>query len=450
MQRLIEFLRDKGKVPESRIPHYLRWIHWYWSYERSGDGGVKSIEKFLFGINESFEKWQVDQARIALRLYTYYKEVVCHIPTKAFPTSKVPQESMPSTPSLNGSATKKGDPASPEIRDALRPASSPVVLQAKTWTEVEAALMRLMRLRHLSYRTEKTYLSWVLRFQEFCGAKPCTSINQEDLQHFLSFLAVENHVSAATQQQAFNALLFMYRNLLHVSVESLNPVIRSKIPRRLPVVLSVEEIRRVFSLLKGTQLLAASIMYGGGLRLRECLALRVKDVDFSRHCLIVRSGKGDKDRETVLPEGVSTKLESHLSVIRGLHDKDRRKRVAGVWLPPGLERKYPNAGTEWAWFWVFPSSKLSIDPTSGSVRRHHLYPTTIQKGFRQAVLDSGIAKHATVHTLRHCFATHLIERGYDIRTVQELLGHSDVSTTMIYTHVARRNKLGVASPLDLL
>jgi integron integrase len=215
-------------------------------------------------------------------------------------------------------------------------------------------------------------------------------------------------------------------------------------------VLTKEELREVFRHLSGTNRLIAAVIYGGGLRLEECLCLRVKDVDFARNCLVIRAGKGDKDRETVLGERVADELKRHLACVRGLYERDRRRSLAGVWIPEALARKYSIAASEWAWFWVFPSSKLSIDPVSGVVRRYHLYPSTVQKAFHQAVNRAGLVKQATVHTLRHSFATHLVEKGYDIRTIQELLGHADVSTTMIYTHVATKNKLGVTSPLDCL
>jgi integron integrase len=307
-----------------------------------------------------------------------------------------------------------------------------------------------MRLKHLSFRTEKSYLSWIARFESFVKGKDCSAITEKDLKAFLSHLAVERHVAPATQRLAFNALLFLFRNVLGVEINGLDTVVRSRVVKRLPVVLTRDEVRRVFARLGGTHLLMATIIYGAGLRLQECLSLRVKDIDFDRDCLTIRCGKGGKDRETVLPESVCQELKRHLMSVHALYDRDRDKSVAGVVLPDALARKYPGAGEEWGWQWVFPSASLSIDPLTQVVRRFHLYPTTLQKAFRQAVRDAGIVKHATIHTLRHSFATHLIEKGYDIRTIQELLGHCDVSTTMIYTHVATKNKLGVTSPADAL
>ena len=307
-----------------------------------------------------------------------------------------------------------------------------------------------MRVRHYSARTEKAYLSWIRRFETFVRPKKPPVLTDQDVRSYLSYLAVEKKVASATQKLAFNALLFLYRNVLGVEIKGLSSVVPSHVPRRLPVVLTTEEVSRVLARMSETTQLMATIIYGGGLRLQECLSLRIKDLDFSRNCLTVRGGKGDKDRQTVLPERACVTLRRHLERVREIFDEDRHDGVAGVIMPGALERKFPSASTEWGWFWVFPSANLSVDPISHMVRRFHVYPSTLQRAFRLAVLDSGLTKGATVHTLRHSFATHLIERGYDIRTIQELLGHSDVSTTMIYTHVASRNKLGVTSPADAL
>jgi integron integrase len=312
------------------------------------------------------------------------------------------------------------------------------------------SLERLIRLKHLSFQTEKVYIAWTDRLVTFLAPKRAAYFTELDLKSYLSHLAVDCKVSASTQRQAFNALLFLYRNILGVQIHDLDSVTPARRPRRLPVVLTPDEVRRILSHLHGTFALIFTLIYGGGLRLGECLSLRVKDVDFSRGCLVIRSGKGNKDRETILAEKAVESLRHHLDRVRALYDRDRRRSVRGVWLPDALERKYGHAGQEWSWFWVFPSTRLSIEPRTCFVRRYHLYPTTVQKAFKTAVREAGILKHATVHALRHSFATHLVERGYDIRTIQELLGHADVSTTMIYTHVATKNKLGVTSPADSL
>ncbi len=335
------------------------------------------------------------------------------------------------------------------------PASSkpaaPAVAQAPPPDEsLERSLSRLMRLRHLSLRTEHAYIAWIRRFRRFTRERTLDALTPDDLRSFLTFLAVERKVATPTQKQAFNALLFLYRNVLGVRIDGLESVVRAKMPRHLPVVLSSEEVKVVLSKLQGVHLLLATVIYGAGLRLQECFTLRVKDVDFSRNCLTIRGGKGDKDRETVLSERVAAELKRHLQDVRHVYELDRANGVAGVLIPDALGRKYTNAGTDWAWFWLFPAAKLAIDPETRIVRRHHLFPTGFQRAFQRAVRAAGITKHATVHTLRHSFATHPVESGYDIRTIQELLGHSDVSTTMIYTHVATKNKLGVRSPMDML
>lgn len=276
--------------------------------------------------------------------------------------------------------------------------------------------------------------------------RPPAELVSADVEAFLTRLAVEGRVSSSTQNQAFAALLFLFRHVLYKDLEI--DAVRAQERRRLPVVLSPAEVQRILARLPDRFGLMARFVYGCGLRLQECLELRVKDVDFDRGMLTVRSGKGDKDRRTVLPESLRDAWSQH---VRGLQETHRRDRAAGlpsVALPHALERKYPRAGQEWGWFWVFPASSTSIDPRSRLVRRHHQHPSALQKHFKQAVKAARIAKPATIHTLRHSFATHLLEAGTDIRTIQELLGHKDVQTTMIYTHVATRNRLGVRSPLD--
>ena len=270
------------------------------------------------------------------------------------------------------------------------------------------------------------------------------------MEAFLTDLAVGRKVSASTQNQALAALLFLYKQVLGIELPWLDDVVRAKKPQRLPVVLTVAEMQRLLARLEGSHGLMARMLYGTGMRLMECVRLRVKDVNFERHEIIVRDGKGGKDRVTMLPASLADPLREHLKRVRVLFEQDRADDVPGVYLPDALEKKYPNAGKEWGWFWVFPSRSIAADPRTGVVRRHHAHEQALQRAIKKAVLAAGIAKPASTHTLRHSFATHLLQSGYDIRTVQELLGHSDVSTTMIYTHVLNRGGRGVESPLDSL
>jgi integron integrase len=270
------------------------------------------------------------------------------------------------------------------------------------------------------------------------------------VEGFLTSLAVDRRVSASTQSQALSALLFLYREVLEQELPWLQDVIRARLPRRLPVVMTQEEVRRVLERLRGPNRLTAGLLYGAGLRLLECLRLRVQDVDFGGGILVIRAGKGDRDRRTILPASLSGPLSTHLEAVRSQHACDLAAGAGWVELPFSLARKYPGAGREWSWQWVFPATRIYVDRETRQRRRHHLHETALQRAFRDAVRDAGIAKHATCHTLRHSFATHLIERGYDIRTVQELLGHRNVKTTMIYTHVLQKGGLGVVSPVDAL
>lgn len=271
-----------------------------------------------------------------------------------------------------------------------------------------------------------------------------------EIEAYLTHLAVHGRVSPSTQNQAKSALLFLYREVLELPLPWLDKVTQAKAPTRLPVVLTVSEVQAVLARLSGTHWLIASLLYGAGLRLMEAVRLRVKDVEFSRHEIIVREGKGAKDRMTLLPESAVEPLRRHLAKVKALHAQDLAAGFGEVYLPFALAKKYPNAGREWGWQYIFPSAKLSVDPRSGVTRRHHVDEKGIQRAMKQAVRDARIVKLATPHTLRHSFATHLLLGGYDIRTVQELLGHSDVSTTMIYTHVLNRGGKGVVSPMDRL
>ena len=308
----------------------------------------------------------------------------------------------------------------------------------------------VIRVRHYSLRTEETYLRWTKRFILFHGKRHPREMGVQEVQQFLSHLAVEGRVAASTQSQALSALLFLYQQVLKQDIGSIDEVVRAKQPHRVPVVLTQDEVRAVLRHLSGTPWIMATLLYGAGLRLMECLRLRVKDIDFPSNHIVVRDGKGHKDRVTMLPQNVKAPVQRHLHDVQKLHEQDLQTGAGHVYLPYALERKYPNASHEWVWQYVFPATQPSRDPRTGIVRRHHVHRLVLQRAVQGAVRQAEIPKAASCHTLRHSFATHLLEAGYDIRTVQELLGHKDVSTTMIYTHVLNRGGRGVKSPADLL
>ncbi len=307
-----------------------------------------------------------------------------------------------------------------------------------------------IRVRHYSFRTEETYLYWIKRFIFFHEKRHPADMGREEVGQFLSALAVDRHVSAATQNQALNALLFLYRHVLALEIGWLDDVVRAKRPQRLPVVLQKHEVKALLDAMEGEPWLMGHLLYGAGLRLMECLRLRIKDIDFTANQIIVREGKGNKDRITMLPLTIKTALREHLEQVHELHRRDLACGFGNVALPDALERKYPHAAKEWGWQWVFPAAQISTDPRSGVRRRHHSYESVPQRAVRRAAQRIELAKPVGPHTLRHSFATHLLEAGYDIRTIQELLGHKDVSTTMIYTHVLNRGGKGVTSPADRL
>ena len=325
-------------------------------------------------------------------------------------------------------------------------------------------LKEVLRVKHYSLRTEEAYSQWVRRYLIFCrdyrgesGHRPDATGRQwihprelgaADVVAFLNHLANVENVAAATQNQALNAISFLYTQVLRIELGDLGEIMAASKRRRIPVVLSKEETQRLLAALEGSARLMAQVLYGTGLRLLELLRLRVQDVDFARHQIIVRGGKGDKDRVTVLPESLRTAIMEHLKRVRLLWEADVREGFGEVYLPEGLARKYPKAAREWGWQWVFPSRARSRDPRSGKERRHHVQETGLQRAVKAGLQLSGITKRASCHTLRHSFATHLLENGYDIRTVQDLLGHKDVATTQIYTHVMAKPGIGVRSPLD--
>jgi integron integrase len=320
-------------------------------------------------------------------------------------------------------------PASPQLLDRVRDA---------------------LHTRHFSRRTEKAYVAWIRRFILFYNKRHPDRLSTPEVIGYLCHLASNRRVSASTQNQAFSALLFLYREVLGRELAGLDQAPRARLPVRLPVVLARDEVVAVLRHMSGTPWLMAALMYGGGLRLLECCRLRVKDVDFARQEILVHDGKGGKDRVTVLPGRLAPALRAHLERVRRQHLADVEGNAGYVELPGALARKFPNANREWAWQWVFPAARVYTDTATGERRRHYLHESVLQREFGAAVRAAELTKPATCHTLRHSFATHLLETGYDIRTIQELLGHADVSTTMVYTHVLNRGGRGVCSPLDML
>ena len=329
---------------------------------------------------------------------------------------------------------------------AVDGSSPPVPPKPKLLDQVRQAI----RTRQYSYKTEKAYVGWIRRFIFFHNKRHPVDMGEAEIASFLSSLATDRRVSASTQNQALNALLFLYHQVLFKKVGYVQGVVRARQPRRLPVVLTRGEVRSILGQLQGSDWIMTTLLYGAGLRLMECLRLRVKDIDSTTNQILIRDGKGQKDRVTMLPATAREPLRQHLEEVKRQYQKDLKSGYIGASLPYALERKYPNAPKEWGWQYVFPASRLCADPRWGVARRHHLHESVLQRSVKEAVRSAGIAKLAGCHTFRHSFATHLLEDGYDIRTVQELLGHKDVSTTMIYTHVLNRGGRGVLSPADRL
>jgi integron integrase len=307
---------------------------------------------------------------------------------------------------------------------------------------------RAIKVRHYSPRTEKAYVGWIVRYVRFHALRHPAEMGADEVTEFLSHLATGPRVAASTQNQALSAILFLYKHVLEVDLPWLDGLVRAKRPQRIPTVMSRAEVRHLLEQMHGTPRLVASLLYGSGMRLMECMRLRVQDLDLGRSEIRVRDGKGAKDRVTMLPESLHQGLEAQLIYARGLHRQDLAAGGGAVAMPESLRRKYPNAEREWMWQWVFPATRTYTCRETGQTRRHHLHETVVQREVRSAAIRAGIPRRCGCHTLRHSFATHLLESGYDIRTIQELLGHRDVSTTMVYTHVLNRGGRGVRSPLD--
>ncbi|MDY6974123.1 MAG: integron integrase [Thermodesulfobacteriota bacterium] len=420
-KNLQTFFENAGGISRDKVKYYVWWLNKFLEYYSGSLDDVSGADLKSFGDhleNRGYEEWQVKQAQEAVFLYVerfLEKEIV-------FKDKDI------------DTAGKSGDHQA----------------SVKTWEEAKDIFTSRMRLRHYSYNTEKSYGEWVRRFLLYTKLKSPSKAKPEHVKRFLTHLAIERKVASSTQNQAFNALLFLYRYVLGQEFGDFRNTIRAKKSSRIPVVLTKEEIKKIFRHLSGKQALALKLIYASGIRVTECVRLRIKDLDFGNHSLIVRSGKGDKDRLTLLPEFLHKPLTEHLNKIKEIHGRDFANGHGAVFLPEALERKYPNANKEWAWQYVFPSDDLSVDPRSGVVRRHHIGQQVLQRAMKNAVRKTDIGKAASVHTLRHSFATHLLQTGYDIRTVQNLLGHKDVSTTMIYTHVLKRGPHGVKSPAEFL
>jgi len=411
------FLSLHRLAPKKHIPFCAFWVSRFLKFRNENDklDRDEQIRKFIITLRlENIEQWQLKQAEKAIRIYL-----------KNFSFADKVLDKMVNRKSI-----------SDEFKKVL------------------ALMKENIRIKHFSYSTERAYVNWAKRFFNFIMSEKHKTapgqLSSKDVRDFLSFLALKERISSSSQNQAFNALLFLFRNTLKIDLEGMDKTVRAKRGLKIPVVLSVKEVQEIFKQIKGEKLLMLKILYGTGMRLMELARLRVQDIDFDFNTVVVRGGKGDKDRTTMLPQAVRDELKTHLEAIKILHQNDIKAGYGEVYLPGSLASKYPQAAKEWKWQYVFPMSKLSVDPRSGKVRRHHVSPSTIQKTIKRAVEDSGICKHATVHTLRHSFATHLLMNGVNIREVQELLGHKHVETTMVYTHVLRDMSKAPKSPLDNL
>ncbi len=418
-----EYLLRGRLVLEKNARFYVHWVRKFLG--EAPDDPSKTlgerVEVFLgaMGRDAKYQDWQIDQAEKALRLFF-------------------------------NNFRNEGDWSS-----ATAPSVAPAADGTIAPAEVLAATRGTLRLKHYAYRTEQTYLDWINRFFRYLKDERGETggrhvVTPQLIKDYLAWLALRKHVSASTQNQAFNSLLFMCREVIRLDLGDLGEGVRAKRGRRLPVVLSQEEVQKLLSQMSGRTKLMAQVIYGGGLRVMECCRLRVKDLDFDNSLVFVRAGKGDKDRSTLMPESVKPPLKQHLESVKALHEKDLAAGLEGVYMPNALDRKYPAAGRELGWQWVFPSQALSTDPHTGKVRRHHVSDMVIQRAVKEAVRGAGIVKPTSVHTLRHSFATHLLLHGVDIRQIQDYLGHQNVETTMVYTHVVKELRTPAKSPLDML
>jgi len=448
------WLWRRRMVPEQRIQHYEDWVGRFLRFRRArpAEAWHDTLRVFLEDLGEGqMDGWQIRQAAEAISLYCgqFLPSASTHagrpaLPGKASPLPSRPVEAaqIPSPRTPLAASFPPGAPSPSPARPAPDSAADPAVHLAE--------MQRVLRLRHYSHRTQRAYLGWARRYFRYLGPARAKSPAAEDVKAFLSFLATRNRVSASTQNQAFNALLFLHRYVLCIELGDMGATVRARRGQKLPVVLSIDEVRAILAQLSGTRRLMIELIYGGGLRLSELLQLRVKDIDFDAGTITVRSGKGDKDRATLLPQRLYPVLREHLRKVKALQERDLAAGAGDAPLPDALRRKYPNAGREWGWQFAFPSAKLAMDDETKTIRRWHVSGATVQKAMKAAVRKAQIAKPASVHSMRHSFATHLLMKGVDIRRIQDLLGHKNVETTMIYTHVLPTIAPELRSPLDQL
>ncbi len=409
-----KFVVSRGFVPESKARYFAWWVKRFEAFCADTPGErPESINDFLayLGGDEKIADWQIEQARQAVSIFLRHYL----------------------------------DSGNVVFKDAVEP-----VTEKKE--EIIAKVRELIRVKHFAYSTERIYLDWIEKFFNYITLTRHKNkqIEPGDIKDFLTFLAVKRRLSASSQNQAFNSLLFLFRDALKIDVGQIGKAVRAKRGPKLPVVLTVEEVKRLFDHMEGRDLFLAQLLYGTGMRLMELIRLRVQDIDLEANVIFIRAAKGDKDRMTMLPGRIKEMCIKHLERVKNIYDNDISIGYGEVYLPGAIARKYPNAAGEWRWQYVFPAAKLSVDPRSGKVRRHHIGEKTVQAAVRGAVRKADIIKHATVHTLRHSFATHLLMNGVNIREIQELLGHKHVETTMIYTHVIRDMAKAPKSPLDSL
>lgn len=398
LDRFQQFIQERERINEKNIPYYIRWISDGYKYiNKTVEQRLSSEQRqqFLSHLAQTHENFQVKQADYALKLYDIFL-------------------SQQEEPSRN---SKKFD---------------------SEWTALEDVVRNMLRLRLRSINTEKSYVGWLKQFCEFVERKNPYELTGKELKAFLTYLSAEKRASPATQNQAMNAILFIYRYALNINIESVLNTVKARQKQMLPNVLTIQEIEQIFEKMSGVHRLMAMLTYWCGLRISECLGLRVKDIDLEQGIVAIRSGKDEAERSAVLPERLRDALIQHIAEVRLVYDKDRQQNLEGVYVPSAVEKRYPNSGKEWDWFWLFPSQTLSVDPRAMIVRRNHMHPVSLQRAVKSAVQQTGISKQVSVHTLRHSFATHLLEKGYDIKTIKELLGHKNLQTTMIYTRLASK------------